>query len=458
MNRAADADVRTTIAFLETQGVATSAQVQTALGKSQPTVSRLMRSLAPQGVLALGRGRLARYALGKPILGSVFAQQPIWIVDEHGGVSRWGTLSFLASHQVHVQHASAEWLSRDALPWFLSPLRHEGFLGRMWARTTHLAERLGDDPQRWTTEQHLYATLARIHDTPGALLIGDTNEFNPSAAAFSDAQRALEYDAIADAVMEHQLLPGNSSAGGEQAKFLRSRPLDADKPKNWKSDWESLLVKFTPPRGTPFGERWHDLLHAEALALRTLGHAGEPVAEVRILESRRRTYLESVRFDRVGRHGRRHVVPLQAIHEAFVGDLTMRGWTNTCDALVAQRRLSESDAARVRLWQAFGQLIGNNDMHSRNLSFVAEDIVGGRFALAPCYDMLPMRYRPEVQRNDMGLTPLRFERPANIDTQLFSAASALAQRFWRMVAAHASCSTAFRAVAKENAARIANLG
>ena len=270
------------------------------------------------------------------------------------------------------------------------------------------------------------------------------------------AQRVRQYDDIATGVTRY-LLPARSSAGGEQPKFLRSRPLDPDDAKAWNSDWESLVVKFTPPRGTPFGERWHDLLHAEALALRTLAYAGEPVAQARVLESERRTYLESVRFDRVGRHGRRHVVPLDAAHEAFVGGATLRGWTATCETLAAQRRLADSDVARVRLWQAYGHLIGNNDMHPRNLSLVAHDIVGGRFTVAPCYDMLPMRYRPETQRDDLGLLPLAFGRPTTIVSATFSAASALAQRFWRQVAAHAPCSAAFRAAALENAARIASL-
>ena len=457
MNSVLEVDVRAALALLEVQGIATSAQLQVALGKSQPTVSRLMRLMATQGVVVLGRGRRARYGLGRAILSSAAAQQPIWLIDEHGAVTRWGTLVFLAGNQVHVSHAGTEWLTRDALPWFLSPLRHEGFLGRLWACTTALEQRLGDDPQHWTAEQHLYATLAGIHDSPGALLVGDPHEFNRSDTVVDDAQRVRPYDAIAADVTRY-MLPARSSAGGEQPKFLRSRPLDPDDARAWKSDWESLVVKFTPLRGTPFGQRWHDLLHAEALALRTLAYAGEPVAQARVLESEQRTYLESVRFDRVGRHGRRHVVPLDAVHEAFVGGATLRGWTATCEALAAQRRLTDADVARVRLWQTYGHLIGNNDMHSRNLSLLVHDIVGARFSVAPCYDMLPMRYRPEAQRDDFGLLPLAFERPATVDSATFSAASALAQRFWRQVAAHAPCSADFRAVAHENAARIASLG
>jgi hypothetical protein len=47
-------------ATLAAGGLATSVQLQKALGKSQPTVSRLLGELQPQ-VLALGAGRATRY-------------------------------------------------------------------------------------------------------------------------------------------------------------------------------------------------------------------------------------------------------------------------------------------------------------------------------------------------------------------------------------------------------------
>jgi hypothetical protein len=91
-----------------------------------------------------------------------------------------------------------------------------------------------------------------------------------------------------------------------------------------RGDGQAVLVKFSPPRDTPFGERWHDLLHAEALALQVLQAHGVAVAHSAVIETPARTYLVSERFDRLapkeGRHfeGRRHAVPLHAVHDAFV--------------------------------------------------------------------------------------------------------------------------------------------
>lgn len=443
----------TLLGLLTQRGLATSSELQKLTGKSQPTVSRALAGLPAQGVVTLGRGRATRYGLSRPLLGSRLGQQPIWLHNIHGGIQRWGTLTWLAGNQLHVQAEGMEWLLKDTLPWFLAPLRLEGFLGRIRARTTHLGASAGDDPLRWSVEQQLYAAIAQVNDAPGAMTLGDPEGGNAAdPVPTDDHERALRYDEIAANVAEH--LPAGSSAAGEQPKFLVTRRIAGAGP---TVEWESLIVKFTPPRGTPFGERWHDLLHAEAIALRTLGEAGELVALGRVVSSDRRTYLESVRFDRIGRHGRRHVVPLWAVQEAFVSGSTGLRWTSTCDELERQRRLSTEDAHRVRLWRLFGELIGNNDMHAGNLSLWADDPASGRFSLAPCYDMLPMAYKPEPVREDFGILPLTFSRPVVFDTAAWAQARELALHFWQQLAAHEACSENMRAVAAENARRIAGL-
>ncbi len=443
------ASARRALAFLEARGTATSSELQQLLAKSQPTVSRVLAELSSLGVVALRHGRKARYGLCRPILGSLSGEQPIWRRDEHGSTERWGTLRWLAAGQVHVAGAGGgEWLVKDGLPWFLAPLRLEGFLGKLHARSTHLQLRLGDDPQRWGVEQQLYGAIAQMRDAPGALTLGDAEgAAAPEPVPHDDAQRALAYDEIASDVAVH--LTASSSAAGDQAKFLVCRR----PPPDGSDAWQWLIVKFTPPRDTPFGARWHDLLHAEALALRTLGEAGEPVATASVIDGARRSYFEAARFDRPGRFGRRHAVPLWAVHDAFVAG-PKQHWVATCEALAAQRRLSAHDVQRVRLWRAFGQLIGNNDMHFGNLSLWADEPATEKFALAPCYDMLPMSYRPEPARDDFGLAPLNIARSIGVDSAVWTRAAELAVRLWDRVSNHAACSAGFRAVAAQNAQRV----
>lgn len=414
------------LAALNRLGVATSAQLQTALGRSQPTLSRLLRELSAE-VLALGRGRRTRYGLPRPILGAPAVQPLVW-VHEDGRAEAWGQLAFLAGDTVHVQAPGIDLVTRGALPWLLAPLRAQGFLGRVLAR--QLAARgLDANPDRWSLEQVLAAALA-LHDVPGALLLGSL----PPAEGVGAEPSPDELDRRAEAVAE--TLPAGSSAGGEQAKFVLHGAAGG---------W---IVKFGPPRGTPFGERWRDLLHAEALALAVLGEWGVPVAASRVVDTPRRCCLLSARFDRTPGGGRRHVVPLDAVHDAFVAG-GRQHWGASCQALERQRRLPPGAGAQAEALLHFGRLIGNTDMHFGNLSLAVApgDVARGRFTLAPVYDMLPMRWRPDAA---LGLADYAAFTPD--DLALASPARAPARVFWQRLAAQAAVSTALRQVADEMAA------
>ena len=417
-NASDTADTAALRAAVAARGVASSVQLQAALGKSQPTLSRLLASLGAE-LVVVGRGRRTGYALPRPILGAA-GRQPLYWVQEDGRIERWGTLSFLGGERTHLEAPGISQMALGSLPWCLAPLRGEGFLGRLLAQRL-TAQGLDRDPARWPLEHVLFAAL-QSSDAPGAVMLGDPRDVPAPNGS---------YDELADDVAK--TLPAGSSAGGEQAKFLTRR-----------ADGTAVLVKFTPPRGSPFGERWHDLLHAEALALEVLGEHGVAVAQARVVESARRSYLESTRFDRVGASGRRHAVPLWAAHEAFVAGPKM-SWPATGEALAAQRRLPPEAVARVTALRHFGRLIGNSDMHFGNLSlFVAlGDVAQGRFTLAPVYDMLPMRWRPDASTGALDLLPFT---PESIDLQ--SPARAVAAVFWGRAADHAALSQGFRTLAR----------
>lgn len=425
-------------AELARRGVASSAQLQQALGKSQPTLSRVLRSLAAE-VVVLGRQRSARYALPQPILGHD-GRQPLWWTDERGVDLEFGTLTHLAGGRLHVAADGIDLTTAPgALPWFLAPLRLQGFLGRQWAR----AAGYDPDPARWRIDQLLALLLRDVRDLPGAIWPGELKgEIIPEAPTDA-AALAAHFDRLADDA--GRTLPAGSSAAGEQPKFIAG---DGATGRHW-------IVKFTPPRGTPFGERWHDLLLAEHAALAVLAEHGVPVAQAELVCTACRTHLASRRFDRIGdgaRHGRRHVVPLDAVHDAFVPG-PRRHWAATCEALLRQRRLPPEAGQQAAALRAFGNLIGNTDMHFGNLSVVVTtpaEAARGRFTLAPVYDMLPMRWRPDPHSGALDLLPFRPE-PAD----LVSPAKPVALRFWERVEALADASPGFRALAGEMARRIA---
>ncbi|OIN90367.1 MAG: hypothetical protein AUJ20_14870, partial [Comamonadaceae bacterium CG1_02_60_18] len=376
------------IPFLQLQGAASSAQIQAALRISQPTASRLLKQHDDQ-IIVCGQGKRTRYALAEPI-GQAAAQQPIWQIDETGVARRIGTLSWLAGSQMQVQaddfdaffQASAQAL----LPWYVSPLRAQGFLGRV------LAQQLGTlglpaNPETWDTRFALMAAL-HTHDAPGALLLGADSAVPPQPPPCLPAdQPEAALDALAANIA--QTLPAGSSAAGEQPKFLALN-----------SQQEPVLVKFSPPVGTPYGERWRDLLCAEVLCNEVLQAHGFAVAQSQIVQSASRTYLISRRFDRVGKRGRKHVVSIGAAHAGFVKE-PYANWAATADALARRGKLGAHEATQLQTLLQFGHLIGNTDMHSGNASlFVAgaslKEINQGNLSLAPVYDMLPMRYKPDL--------------------------------------------------------------
>jgi hypothetical protein len=430
-------DHQAILAELSARGLASSAELQAALGKSQPTVSRLLGDLSSQ-VLALGRARNTRYAAAKPILG-LAAQQPLRWIDEAGAPQRLGMLSLLGDGSVvHVEGIDFEDTLRDRLPWYLAPLRPQGFLGRL------LAQRLGPfglpaNPESWRLEATLFAAL-HLHDAPGAILLGDPAAPSGHQRVPTEARpMGAALDALAADVA--RTLPAGSSAGGEQPKFLALM-----------ESGEHVLVKFTPPRGTPFGERWHDLLHAEAVAADVFAGHGVAVAAGRIVETAQRSYLLSPRFDRIGAAGRRHAVAVGAVHEAFVAG-PYANWAGTCEALARQGRLDAMAGDQARALLEFGRLIGNSDMHSGNLSLFVErrDLAKPRFALAPVYDMLPMRWRPDpLMGGAADYTP--FE-PDPVSAA--GPARGPAREFWARLSGDRKVARPLQDVASEMARRLA---
>ena len=274
--------------LLRSRGVMSAAEIISATGKSQQLVSIALRSLGAS-VYKLGAARATRYALTKPILG-LSATQVLQLTDEAGNTAEWGTLTQLYSSEIHVRSIDgASWLvPPNTLPWFLAPLRPDGFLARA---LRGLRPDLPDDPALWTVEQALYPAIMHHSDPPGAFSIGKHIGRIRTLAASGFEIRGSHYDMMADTV--GKTLPAHSSAGGEQPKFVTEYTLPSN-------ELVQYVVKFSPPLRTPFGERWRALLHLENLANQVLGEQGIAVAKTNIVESAVRTYLESERFDRAG--------------------------------------------------------------------------------------------------------------------------------------------------------------
>ena len=421
--------------FLLNRGPATSLEIQLYLGKSQSSISRLLAGM-PESIARLGQARSTRYSIQKSIHGLPF-QHALFRTDISGRATPIGHLKFLANDTVHVETPWFE-TTTQGLPWYLAPWRMAGFLGRIHARRLQ-PQGLDANPDRWTTEDVLYSAL-QLSDHPGALELGDQSRIEPLPTLRQGDMLDKLLDRLATGVAS--TLPAGSSAEGEQPKFL------ANFENRDQSLLQAVLVKFSPPLDTPFGQRWHDLLLAEALAGSVLNEHGIPAAIGYFHTTRSRAYLLSPRFDRIGMRGRRHVVSIGAAHQGLVtGRYTH--WADTAQSLQALKRLSRIDAERVRFVLYFGRLIGNTDMHEGNLSLFIEpeQLPQGTFALAPVYDMLPMIWRPNAHQA-LGETPFTPDARA-----LGSSAAPAAREFWVQLADSVDVAPSMRAAARTMAGR-----
>ena len=312
----------------------------------------------------------------------------------------------------------------DGLPWLIQDMRPQGFLGRSFAKQ-HLGQALGSDPRQWSDDDVLLAITQFGDDLPGSLIVGE-------AALQRNVQRAgqglpvampNDYPALAQAAMQGAV-PG-SSAGGEQPKFCCLDP-----------EGRSWIVKFSSADDNPVAQRVRTLLRCEHLALQTLSNAGQPVAHTQLYELDGRVLLAAGRFDRTEPDlwgptpGRIGMVSLESFNAEFVG--TVDQWAKTAQRLQDQGLMNAEDAQRLKLWDAFGQLIANTDRHYGNVSLLWN---GKRWALAPCYDMLPMRFMPVQGEVAPWEWDMEAVQPSAAVLGVWEEARALARKFWQAVEA-----------------------
>ena len=427
-------------ALLSANASLSANEIHAATGKSQPSISLAIAQLGDR-VCKLGAARSTRYALTKDILG-LPASQSLHFTDEVGTISEFGTLTQLHNRQIVVRAKSKrQWISAPGeLPWFLKSIRPQGFLGRQYLQ---LRPDFPDDPDAWSAEQALYIAINHAVDPPGTFGLGEIMGRRVPQAPVEIGARALHYDHLAEAI--NKTLPAGSSAGGEQPKFLTELSENAA--------YHHLIVKFTPPRDTPFGKRWRALLHLERLAQTILSAHGIAAAHTRIVESPARTYLESQRFDRIGMEGKRHVVAIEALHGEFV-NASRRNWIHTSEVLAGKKLISSSELSMVARVFSFGQFIGNTDMHFGNLSFFVKDVRRPALSLAPVYDMLPMMWRPGVHGGELAVASVR-EPPIMPSYEREQAeAREWAIAFWQQAAALDTTGAPLKKACEESAKRL----
>lgn len=426
-------------------GPATSRQLTSELGISQPTLSRRIRDLAG-AVLAIGKGRSTRYALRRKV--GEESHFPLYQIDKLGKAHLFATLYPLhpADSCAVLNEQGGEWQLFDGLPWYLNDLRPIGFLGRAWGKAVARQLRLPEDVQQWNEEQRLLALCHYGEDMSGDLLPGAESyqRWLMSAAEIPVpmADKTKHFATLSARALAGELI--GSSAGGEQPKFTAYAELAGDRRSH-------VLVKFSSAPDNAIAQRWSDLLIAESLALQVVAEAGQSCAPTKVLlGDNRQCFLEIERFDRIGEHGRVALVSLEALDAEFSGS-GGANWVTAAQKLLRQGIIDRPTHQTIGLYWAFGRLIANSDMHQGNLSFLRSE--QWPTVLAPLYDMLPMAFAPANSGN-MRQTAVEIRLGNEVSGPLWRRAELMALEFWQRTAEHPQISASFRAIATEMLAQL----
>lgn len=444
---------------LQAGGAASSAELAAAAGVTRVSVNRALARLG-DAVVTVGETRRARH-LARRNVRQAGNHWPLYRLDEDGRAQPWAELeAFHGAWRVSWAGEAPAWsplfADREDLwsgfPFFLGDIRPQGFLGRALARGVSAALGLPADPRQWDDDDTLVFLQARGEDQPGNVVVGEAcvrralaGVLHGSASGrVTEPSRSILYPRMAGRAAGGETI--GTSAGGEQPKF--SALLE-------RSDGELLpvLVKFSPPLETPNGRRWADLLCAEGHAHRLLARAGLSAGEARLLDAGGRRFLEVPRFDRTPQGGRRGVVSLEALHAAGVGTLA-HDWPHAVAGLVREGLTDAATLRDVARLHAFGELIGNSDMHAGNLAFWLADTLP--FRLAPSYDMLPMLFAPGASGEVID-RPFRPLPPAPENLPVWREAAAWAEEFWSSVAEDPAVSEDFAERCREALREVAGM-
>lgn len=445
--------------LIRARGPISATELAALLRVNRTTVARSLPDFGDE-LVTLGATRSTRYLLRREIR-NIGSRWPLYRVDADGKAGEWVELEALHDRLWRVNWAAnpPEWVELftkgnglwRGFPFFLGDARPQGFLGRAIAVGISRTLQLPEDPRQWSDEDILVYLQAAGEDLPGNQVLGDDclrralarSADLPGGNAISEPERESFYPV--QAVQIAQSLPA-SSAGGEQPKFLATL-------NHASGGFQPVLVKFSAPMDQPASQRWADLLLCEYHAHQVLGGVGLAHEGARLLDAGGRRFLEIPRFDRIGAGGRRGVVSLEALASALIGSLS-RNWIDAATEFYGRGLIDDESLATIRRLHAFGELIGNTDMHFGNLAFFLEDSLPLR--VTPAYDMLPMLWSPgnqgEIIERQFAPAP-----PLPAMTEPWCEVAEWAETFWDRVAADARLSPGFARIAGDARTVVARL-
>ncbi|WP_018987037.1 type II toxin-antitoxin system HipA family toxin YjjJ [Methylophilus methylotrophus] len=432
---------------LRVRRLADAATLAKALGVSHPTILRIIQERGNE-VIRIGTTKNARYALRRSLRGNP-EPIPVYKVDEKGKGSLLAYMHLADPEGAVLDVKGMGWPAPidgspwwDGLPYPLTDMRPQGFLGRSLARQIAKTFGVSENPEEWSDDDVIHVLTIKGNDNQGNLIIGDTayqdflhTVIHPVTSITED-ELSQQYIELAQTATRFG--GGGSSAGGEFPKFTAKRMLnEASNP--------YVIVKFSGADDSPAVRRWSDLLVCEHLALDVIRQSGSLCAPLsRIIQAGGRTFLEVERFDRVGEFGRIGTASLASLDNAYVG-MGSGSWIDAAQKLVTERVIPSGLVEDISLMWWFGKLIANTDMHFGNLTFMIEPSL----KLSPAYDMLPMLYAP-LAGGEVPLREFELSLPKPQEEPTWSLAFNLAIKFWEAASKDVRITNSFRALCEMN--------
>lgn len=447
------------IAEMQLRGPISASDLAATLGVNRTTIVRGIQDLGRR-VAVFGSTRSTRYAVRRPVR-SAGDRWPVYRINGSGQAQAWVEVESFYPRRWRIAWAGAPpaWARHfsdregfwEGYPFFFGDIRPQGFIGRALAGQISNVLQVPANPQTWSDEDTMIYLQAAGEDLPGSLVVGDDCLRRALQQALTPrpedlipiTNRAERYAAHADQTARTQ--PG-SSAGGEQPKFLATL---ADE----SGTLTPVLVKYSPPLDQPTGRRWADLLLGEYLAHEILAEQGLARPGARIIDAAGRRFLEVPRFDRTSAGGRSGVVSLEALHNCAIGS-GCSNWPTGVQELMDEGLADGTALTTARRLHAFGELIGNSDMHPGNFAFWLKDDLP--FRPTPSYDMLPMLWSPGPQ-GEIIERPFHPAPPLPAALETWQEAAGWAATFWQRLAIDPRLSPTFVTIAESAAATVQRL-
>lgn len=440
-------DLRT--ALIKTPRAGSAELCRRLKGINRSTLARLVAQM-DRDIIRLGGSRRIRYALRRNLRGRN-APLPLYRIDAEGTGHVVGSLdlaypegSALTFVEPLAWPLDGEMMRDgwfDGLPYPVIDMRPQGFIGRNFAHLHGQMLEVSENLDAWSDDDLVHVLATYGHDQSGDLILGDRAYQRHLDARRDWESRLIHTDQLATTYPEHARLAlaqgiAGASAAGEFPKFTLMREIDGST--------VSVIVKFSGADDSPAVRRWADLLVCEHLALETLTvELGIAAARSTIHHHEGRTFLEVIRFDRHGAHGRRPLCSLAGINGALLGKAGAP-WPVMAEALQRQGWLGSDAVTQIKRQWWFGKLIGNTDMHEGNLAFHPG------LTVAPAYDMLPMLYAP-LRAGEIPPQTFAPALPLPGDAADWQLATQAAIVYWKRCATDSRVSEAFRSICLENA-------